>query len=292
MLEDRPYMRDPMYGAHRSVTMIMVVLLAACFILQSVLISYSSDGAFLLYRDFALSKAAVMKGYVWQLLTFQFIHAGFLHVFFNCLALFFLGRALEPALQRKHWLGIYLGAGVAGGLLHATGNIFLPNHFPSPVVGASAGVCGLLAAFSYLYPQQEIYLWFVLRLPARFFFIISVILSAFFILVPAGGHDLGYAHGAHLGGLLFGYAYARWLIHYDWRLPSLRLFRRPKVFVHTRRASNWQQVKQVKTELPSDEFISREVDPILDKISAHGIQSLTDRERKILEAARAKMARR
>ncbi|MEW6160504.1 MAG: DUF6576 domain-containing protein [Verrucomicrobiota bacterium] len=45
-------------------------------------------------------------------------------------------------------------------------------------------------------------------------------------------------------------------------------------------------------DLPSDEFISREVDPILDKISAHGIHSLTERERKILEAARAKMAKR
>ena len=46
------------------------------------------------------------------------------------------------------------------------------------------------------------------------------------------------------------------------------------------------------TDLPSEEFISREVDPILDKISAHGIQSLTERERKILEAARNKMAKR
>ena len=45
-------------------------------------------------------------------------------------------------------------------------------------------------------------------------------------------------------------------------------------------------------DLPSEEFISKEVDPILDKISAHGIQSLTERERKILEAARAKMAKR
>jgi membrane associated rhomboid family serine protease len=292
MLEDRSYMRDPMYGAHRSVTMIMVILLAVCFILQSILFSYRSSSALVLFQYLALSKAAIVKGYLWELLTFQFVHAGFLHVFFNCLALFFLGRALETSLSPKHWLRIYLGAGIAGGLLHALGNIVAPYNFPSPVVGASAGVCGLLAAFSYLYPQQEIYLWFVLRFPARFFFILSVILSTFFILVPEGGRDMGMAHGAHLGGLLFGYAYARWFIHYDWRLPALRLFRRPKVFVHTRHAANWPQAKQVKTELPSDEFISREVDPILDKISAHGIQSLTERERKILEAARAKMARR
>lgn len=48
----------------------------------------------------------------------------------------------------------------------------------------------------------------------------------------------------------------------------------------------------VEEEVPSEEFISKEVDPILDKISAHGIQSLTERERKILEKARSKMAKR
>jgi membrane associated rhomboid family serine protease len=293
MLEDRSYMRDPMYGSRRSVTAIMLVILAACFVVQSISLSYGGNQAEVILLDyFALSKSAILKGYVWQLLTFQFIHGGFIHVLFNCLALYFLGRALESSLPAKHWLRIYLGAGVVGGLFHALGNMVLPANFPPYVVGASAGVCGLLAAFSYLYPQQEIYFWFVLRFPARFFFIFSVILSTFFILVPAGGRDLGVAHGAHLGGLLFGYAYARWLIHYEFRLPNLNFLRRPKVFVHTRQASTWPAPKKVKPELPSDEFISREVDPILDKISAHGIQSLTERERKILEAARAKMARR
>jgi hypothetical protein len=135
-------------------------------------------------------------------------------------------------------------------------------------------------------------LWFILRFPAKFFFIISVILSVFFILIPASGRDVGVAHGAHLGGLLFGYTYARWMIHWEWKLPKLNFLRRPKVFVHSRQPSSWPSQKREKFDLPSDEFISREVDPILDKISAHGIQSLTERERRILEAARAKMAKR
>ena len=291
MLEDRPYMRGPGYGSYRSVTMIMVIALAVCFVLQSILLSYSGAGSRLL-GELVLTREAITRGHIWQLLTFQFLHAGFLHIFFNCLALYFLGKALETSLPPKHWLAIYFGAGLSGGLLHAVGNAVLPYHFPAPVVGASAGVSGLLAAFSFLYPQQEIYLWFVLRFPAKFFFIISVILSIFFIVVPEGGRGAGVAHGAHLGGLLFGYAYARWLIHFEWRIPSFRFARRPKVFVHTRQPSAWPAQKREKYDLPSDEFISREVDPILDKISAHGIQSLTERERKILEAARAKMAKR
>ena len=291
MLEDRSYMRGPSFGSGRSITVLLVIILAVCFVLQSVILSYSEFGTALLHY-MVLSKAAITRGYVWQFLTFQFLHAGFMHVFFNCLALYFVGKALESSMPVKHWLSIYFGAGLAGGLLQAVGNIFLPNNFGGSVVGASAGVSGLLAAFAFLYPQQEIYLWFVLRFPAKFFFIFSVILSVFFILVPAGGPGGGVAHGAHLGGLLFGYAYARWLLHREWKMPSFNFFRRPKEFVHTRQASSWAAQKAAKAELPSDEFISREVDPILDKISAHGIQSLTERERKILEAARAKMARR
>lgn len=282
-------MQEPVFGPRKSITVTLLIVLGACFVLQSILLSYSASGTSLV-RELALTRDAIARGHLWQLFSFQFLHAGFFHVFLNGLCLYFLGRALEHSMSTRHFLQLYLGAGLAGGVLQALGNLVLPYNFPAPVVGASAGVSGLIAAFSFLYPAQEIYLFFVLRFPARFFFILSVILSIFFILVPAG--SVGIAHGAHLGGLLFGYAYARWLLHMEWKLPKLNLFRKPKVFVHTRQANTWPTQKVTKTDLPSEEFISKEVDPILDKISAHGIQSLTDRERKTLEAARAKMAKR
>jgi membrane associated rhomboid family serine protease len=293
MLEDRSYMKEPVFGPKKSITVTMLIALGACFVLQSILISYSMAGRQLV-GELALTDLSLRRGHIWQLLTFQFLHAGFIHVLLNGLCFYFLGKALEISLSTRHFLQLYFGSGLAGGLFHALGNLLTDYNFPTPVVGASAGVSGLLAAFSFLYPAQEIYLFFVLRFPARFFFILSVILSTFFILVPAGGAGLGAAHGAHLGGLLFGYAYARWLLHMEWKwkAPKFNFFRKPKVFVHTRQANNWPAQKITKADLPSEEFISKEVDPILDKISAHGIQSLTDRERKILEAARAKMAKR
>jgi membrane associated rhomboid family serine protease len=291
MLEDRSYMRGPGYGQYRSVTVVMLVVLTVCFVLQSILYSYSIAGSRLL-ESLELAPEAVTRGHVWQLITFQFLHSGFIHFLFNAVSLYFLGKALEISLAPRHWLAIYFGSGIVGGLLNAAGSAVLPMNFGFRVVGASAGVSGLLAAFAFLYPMQEICLWGLFRFPARFLFVISVILSTFFILVPAGGRDLGMAHGAHLGGLFFGYAYARWLIHFEWKMPNLNFFRRPKVFVHKRQPNQWPSQRREKFDLPSDEFISREVDPILDKISAHGIQSLTERERKILEAARAKMARR
>jgi hypothetical protein len=106
----------------------------------------------------------------------------------------------------------------------------------------------------------------------------------------------GVAHAAHLGGMLTGIVFVKWAGHWHW--PQLRqVFRRPtpRVLVATRseKATPWRPAKSDRTaDLPADEFISQEVDPILDKISQHGIHSLTERERRILEAARQKMARR
>jgi membrane associated rhomboid family serine protease len=292
MLEDRSYMQDPLYGSRKSVTVILLVALVVCFIVQSVVFSYSLAGSIFIHRYLLLSGDAIRSGFVWQLITYQFLHGGFLHILFNGIVLFFFGKALETTLSTRNWLQLYFGAGIVGGLFHALGNLVLPLNFAAPVVGASAGVSGLLGAFCYLYGDQTISIFGVLPIRARAFFILSAVLSTFFILVPAAGP--GVAHGAHLGGLLFGYAYGRWLVHYDWKMPEFgNLFRRkPKIFIHKPQSASWSSPKGPAPELPSEEFMSKEVDPILDKISEHGIQSLTERERKILEAARAKMARR
>lgn len=290
MLDDRPYMRDPLYGSRKSITIILLITLAVCFVVQSVIYSYSRSGTGLLYY-LELSGNVLRRGYLWQFVTFQFLHAGFFHVLFNCLTLYFVGNALETAMSRGNWLRVYFGAGLFGGLLHAMGNLITPYNFPTPVVGASAGLMGLIAAFACMFRGNIVRVYFVIPVPAAALFYILMGLSIFWILVPAGGP--GYAHGAHLGGLLFGWAYVKWFMHYEWKFPAITFFRRPKVFVKTRRASKWPEGKAPERgDLPSEEFISREVDPILDKISAHGIQSLTERERKILEAARAKMAKR
>jgi membrane associated rhomboid family serine protease len=285
-------MKEPVFGPKKSITVTMLIILGVCYVVQSILTDYSVAGSRLL-GELVLSWKTLARGHVWQLLTFQFLHGGFLHVLFNGITLYFFGKNLEGPLPTPKWLQIYLGAGVAGGLLQALGTLVLPYNFPTPVVGASAGVCGLIGAVGYLYAAQEVYFFFF-RMPARFLFIISLVLSSFFILVPAGGRDLGVAHGAHLGGLLFGYAYARWLLHMEFKMPKLPSFsfRKPKIFVHKRQPNAWTVEKPSRPEAGSEEFISQEVDPILDKISAHGIQSLTERERKILEAARARMAKR
>jgi hypothetical protein len=106
------------------------------------------------------------------------------------------------------------------------------------------------------------------------------------------------ADAAHLGGLLFGVAYIRWGNNAQRQISRFSPFQSRQRKLELVKAASVTSLRSSRTrkdapaELPSDEFISREVDPILDKISAHGIQSLTDRERQILEAARSRMSRR
>jgi membrane associated rhomboid family serine protease len=306
MLDDRSYMRDPMYGSRRSMVLNIIIALAICFVIQNLLLFYSSFGSLVrgadgnvylkLFYYLGLTPYTIGKGWLWQLVTFNFLHApfgagGFFHILFNCWAIWVFGQAIEEAIGPRKTLALFLVTGIAGGVLQSLGMLFLPTHFGSGAVGASAGVFGLIAAYAAIFPARQItmLLFFVLpvTITARFLLIFSGLVALFGILVPSGN----VAHGAHLGGLLAGLAFVRWGLQNEWSMPRLPSFRRPKVFVHTRQASTWP-ARTPKTDMPSDEFISQEVDPILDKISAHGIQSLTERERKILEAARAKMARR
>jgi hypothetical protein len=163
------------------------------------------------------------------------------------------------------------------------------------VVGASAGVSGLFAVFAWLEAESEVRWNFVLPVKAKTLFWIYVAVEAFFTVVPTQRQG-GVAHAAHLGGLLMGMQFVRLGWHRDYvKLPWENWFKR-KPKLAKRNAANvagFELRPAGQTEEPvSDDFISKEVDPILDKISAHGIHSLTERERKILEQARSVMAKR
>ena len=99
---------------------------------------------------FALSLAGLKSGYLWQLVTFQFMHAGWLHLIFNSLAIFFFGRPVETALGRGRFLAVYFSSGIIGGVVQMLFALMF-SSFDAPVVGASAGAYGLVAAFAVLH---------------------------------------------------------------------------------------------------------------------------------------------
>src|SRR5215208_6037865 len=116
-LSDRFYMRDS-YHPPRASAWLIVVLLAA-FVLQCILLVYSEID---IGRHLALSRAGLLQGKTWQLLTFQFLHSAPMpfHVLFNCLGLYFFGRRVEEILGIRRFLGIYFLSGVTGGILQAS----------------------------------------------------------------------------------------------------------------------------------------------------------------------------
>ena len=222
---------------------------------------------------FGLSHEGIAEGYYWQFLTYMFLHGGWLHLFVNCLGLFFAGREVEIVCGPKHLLGIYFLGGFVGGLLQL---LCVPG---SELIGASAGVCAVLLAFTTMLPELEIttLLFFIIpvRMKAKWLGRIVVGSSIFFALTPFGGNV---GHVAHLGGAILGWFYTR-------RLGFGGAFWLQR-FVRDRRRTRERQERMDPTE-----FISQEIDPILDKIAKEGIHSLTRAERRILELGREKIAK-
>jgi membrane associated rhomboid family serine protease len=291
-LADRTYMREEPPSQGWSIAITILVLNVIVFFAEY------ADGRHSV-RTFteygALSLEGLKRGFVWQLFTYQFLHGGMMHLVLNSVALYFFGRPMELMLGRKSFLKLYLLSGFAGGVFQVLLALISPE-FNRPMVGASAGICGLIAAFALLSPDSIIYLFFVLPVRAKYFLPLMIVLSVVFIFTSQGD---GVAHGAHLGGTLFGVAYLRWFYVSDYftalwqRLLGGARSSRPIVKVRFPHGEAWRHEKGGRADEPvSGDFISREVDPILEKISAHGIHSLTERERKILEAARARMEKR
>jgi membrane associated rhomboid family serine protease len=307
MIEDRYYMRQSPFDARRSATMMLLIANVAAFLIECFRYGYPPhfySGGFDLL---ALSWAGLKHGYVWQLLTFQFLHANLLHIIVNCWVIYAFGREVELALGTKRFLILYFGSGIVGGLFQAfAGSLhdFFPGFawagfFTAPTVGASAGAFGLVAAFAMLFPERSLTLLLFFIIPvnmrAKFLLLFSGLLTLFGLFFPGSTGTV--ANAAHMGGMLTGMFFIRYAIHWNFHWPNFRRTRgepsRRLVRVGSPSSAKWGRTKSVsESELPAAEFLSREVDPILDKISAHGIQSLTERERRILEAARERMGKR
>jgi membrane associated rhomboid family serine protease len=158
----------------------------------------------------ALIPKLVMRGMVWQLITYSFLHFTLLHFLFNALALWMFGSQLESDWGSKRFLDFYFFCTVAAALTTvAVSYMHVPGLSPGTVtIGASGGIYGLLVAFGVLYGESEIIMFpLPFRIKAKYF----VWGIVFLTLVGAIQETGGVANFAHLGGLLFGYLYLKFL---------------------------------------------------------------------------------
>ena len=288
-------MRQPEYrsgsfrGFRWSWTVALLVVNAMVFVIELIACGYPPQ--FKEGNLFALSVEGIRHGYVWQFLTFQFMHVGFIHILLNSWAIYVFGREIEHELGPRKFLALYFSSGVLGGIVQVLGGWFWPDNFGTSVVGASAGAMGLMAAFAMLFPEQVLTVFiyfFPVNMRAKYLLWGIASLSLLCLLFPLSPLTLllgpHVSNAAHLGGMAMGFFFVRYILHTDWsRLTeTLRTAKKAAPPVSPRVHLDHKS---------EDEFVVDEVDPILDKISAHGIQSLTAREREILENARKKMTK-
>lgn len=133
---------------------------------------------------------------IWQLVTYMFMHANFEHIFFNMFALWMFGYVIENYWGSRRFLFYYLVCGVGAGLC----NLLVPGW--SITVGASGAVYGILLAFGMMFPEERIYLYFLVPIKAKWFVIGYAVLELF---AGVTGTAAGVAHFAHLGGMIFGF---------------------------------------------------------------------------------------
>lgn len=217
----------------------------------------------------------------WRFLSYGFVHSPApQHIIFNMLGLWFLGRDIEFTYGRKEFLRLYLTLLLVGSLVWAGLNRLQGVTESGLLIGASGAVAGIVVLYALHFPHRTLLLMFVLPVPAWLVGVLLVVSDALGALGYARTDPgLQIAYTVHLGGAAFGFLYHR----FGWNLGRLAppsfslgwLKPRPRLRVHD-------------PDLPqeSDErSLNEEVDRILEKIHLHGADSLTRRERGILESA-------
>lgn len=252
-------------------------------------------------------QATNLWGQWWTTATYMFVHAGFWHLALNMYMLFLFGPRIEREWSPREFTGYYLLCGLGGLFAHL---LFFRAGL---LVGASAAVFGVTLAYALRWPDDELHLFGVIPLKVRWWIALLVLMDLWGGL---SSDRTGIAHFAHLGGFATGLLYLR-------LAGSVRSRERmrprvsqapdygddppraiPRGVQRTReRPDEVDEIvaksKAALAQRPSVQTLpaepaprpepERELDDVLDKISHHGIESLTPAERRVLDDASRKM---
>jgi membrane associated rhomboid family serine protease len=218
---------------------------------------------------FGLVPANIFKYFcIWQFITYMFLHGDFLHILLNMFILWMFGCEVERNWGSREFLKYYFICGVGAGLFHLVFNL----SSPTPVVGASGAIYGILIAFAMLFPDRPIIIFpFFIPLKAKYWVIIFGLLALLPIILDRAD---GIAHFAHLGGMVIGFLYLK----FGWKLT---LFQRDFI---GRKKKEWELQRTLKFRQQKSQY-RKEVDELLDKINEVGYENLTEKEKRALKKA-------
>jgi membrane associated rhomboid family serine protease len=288
--QDRHYNQDDFAGGpasgggggfsnrltRRSVVTWLLVINLVVFLWEGVFAGSTRGGVLSISEHAYFSvERALYSGQVWRLLTYQFIHAGLLHIFFNMLALFYFGPLIEGWWGPRRFLAFYLICGISGALVATLlgaipgANILDPY---TPVVGASGAIFGILVACAMLFPHQRVMLLFP-PIPMTMRTLALVFLGIAALSVLAGSANAG-GEATHLGGALMGFLLTRYPASLRWadRISPAAI----QAGVNDKR---WQR------KLDRQRQDEAELDRILAKVKEHGLHALSATEKRKLQRA-------
>jgi len=252
----------------------------------------SFGGTFLQLFTCPASIAAILHQ-PWGVLTYMFLHEGFLHILFNLLWLYWIGYIFIDFLNGKRLVAVYIFGGLSGAALYILVYNLLPVFDPASsfMLGASASVMAIVLAITVYVPNYTLYLMFLGPVKLKWIALVSVVLD---VITLSDGNPGG--HIAHLGGALFG-------LYWGFRLKNGKDITKwsyqaydhvASVFKPTPRVkmyySSGNTYKEKVTPTSSPGKVSKdELDTILDKISKSGYESLSASEKeKLFNASKMK----
>ncbi len=258
----------------------LIFVNVAIFII-SVFVFYSSSLRVFIYPDWLAlnSKWTVFSSTPWTLVSYQFIHSSFLHLFFNMMVLFFAGRLFTTYFTEKQLLGLFISGGIFSGLVYLTAFSLVGKT--AQLVGASGSIMAILVASATYAPYMIVRLALIGRVKLWQIAVVLVVLDLVQIPIENSG-----GHLAHLGGALFGFIFVK-LLERDidlslWITKVITFF---ETLFSKKQKTPFKKVHKNKTPTfttATNEVHQKKVDEILDKISKSGYDSLTKDEKEFL----------
>lgn len=265
----------PKYEYRRPViTLTMKVILITCwviFLLQQ-LPNHPFPGiSFFEFIEgyFALNSNMVNHLYIYQLISYGFLHADFGHIAMNMIMLWMFSNDIEELWGRKNYLILFFFSIFMGGFL-----VWLVHNLglhQGPTIGASGAVYGVMITYALLWPNREVLFFFLF--PIKIKYLVLVILLPLAIL-QVGDKISHFCHiGGGLGGLLFYIAKVKYRMtfNFSWSYYMQR-----------------QRMRRFQVEMEKRQNVKERVDEILDKIAKNGMNSLSRKEKNFLKEASSK----
>ena len=218
----------------------LIIACGVAFVLQ--IFDQLSGGPSIVSKFGLIPQAVTQHYYLWQLVTYIFLHGGFFHILFNMFGLYMFGSELELTWGTKQFTKFFFVCGVGAAII----TVLVGPHSPVAVIGASGAIFGLLLAYGVLFPDRPIYLYMIIPIPAKWFVAIFGVIN---LMSALSVSNTGVAYVTHVGGMLVGLIYLKGgrLIpdlryRYD-RWQRNRLRRKFEVYYNERRGKDDDQEK-------------------------------------------------